>query len=288
MNKFFIVGRHSLVLGEETKKNNFSFSIGQTIFDQVAFVEVKKVKNIIFIENVLIHKTKNYQEGVSLMYKAMAKHFPDLDIVFKGINEKDLVIENVKSTKFKKLTDVYKDPTSVPWNFVPTEVEDILSKFPKNVLSHKKIIYIGVGYGKNIWALGDKKYDIDAMEFSRAAVIKANKLFNRNLVVRGDLLNFKVENKKYDVVIDIGCLHCIDKNKQSQAVETLHCLMKKDGIIVSRIFKPKDEKWLKRMPFIASEFGSNKKEILSLFKSKFKIKIRFENKYYFIIEAKKC
>lgn len=288
MNKFFIVGRHSLVLGEEIKKNNFSFSIGQTIFDQMPLAKVKKIKKILLIENVLVSRTKNFQEGMGLVYKAANKHFPDLELVLKGAHKKDLLIENKKSTKFNKVTDVYKDPISVPWNFVPTEVEDILSKFPKNLFKNKKILYIGVGYGKNIWAIKDQNYNIDAMEFSLAAVKKANKFFNKDLVVQGDLLNFDAGNKKYDIVIDIGCLHCIDKNKQGQAVEIIHNLMKKDGIIVSRIFKPKDEKWLKRMPFSVSEFGSSKKEVLSLFKNKFKVKVKFENKYYFIIEEKKC
>lgn len=287
MNKFFIAGSKCLILGQEIKNNYINFSIGQTIFNQEPFVSVKKIKKSVFVERKFFKKNKNYKEGINLVFVAVNKYFPKSKIIFAE-NIDISPTHDSNTSKYKKITDVYENPIDVPWNFVPTEIEEILSKFSSRLLKNKKILYIGAGYGKNIWAISAKKYDIEAIEFSGIAVKRANKFLGSNVVIQGDLLNFKAVSKRYDVVIDIGCLHCIDKSKQRKAVDKIYESMKVGGILVSRIFKPKDAVWLKKMPFKAKEFGLAKNDIFCLFDDKFIVKIKYENKYYFIIELKKC
>lgn len=287
MKKFFVVGKSCILLGREFENNSLKFSVGKTLFDQTNFAEIKKTGN-----DITVKKTSTNGKSSEVFYillKVIEKNFPEahlfvqkeiVDHVIKYSIERKLI-----SKKYAKLTDVYADPLLVPWNFMATEIEDILSSFDKDILKNKKILYIGAGYGKNIWALKDKKYKIDAIEFSNKAAERANKIFVKKAVMHGDLIKCGGE-EKYDVILDIGCIHSIPKSERKKAVENIYRLLKKGGILISRIFKPRGKEWLDRMPFRTGEFGLDKTEIKELLKN-FSVKNKYQNKDCIILEAKK-
>ncbi len=287
MKKFFTAGKTCILLGKEFKNNSFKFSVGKTLFDQTHFAKISKIG-----DRFLVKKTSTVEkpeEAFYILLKVIEKNFlsPRL-FIQKGITDKAIKYSIEKKLFFKKypkLTDVYTDPLLVPWNFMATEIEDILSFFDKDILKNKKIFYIGAGYGKNIWALRDKKYKIDAIEFSKKAVERADTIFGRKTITQGDLIKYK-GNDKYDVILDIGCLHSIQKSERKKAVENIYKLLKKDGVLISRIFKPREKEWLDRMPFKTNSFGLDKKETEELFKN-FSVKKKYQNKDYIILEVKK-
>jgi len=289
MKKFFIVGKYCLLLGKEIKKDSFKFTIGRTLFDQIGFVEINKVK-----DKFLVHKINNVNspiESLFLLCRALEKNFGKNKFFIQKEIIDSLLFDNTEgkttSKKYDKLTDVYEDPSVVPWNFMPTEIEDVLSFFKKNILKDKKILYIGAGYGKNIWAIKNKKYDIDTIEFSGTAAKRANKIFGRNIIIQHDLIDYNAGENKYDIVLDIGCLHSIPGDKRKKAIDNIYKLLATDGILISRTFKPRKRAWLERMPFKINDFGLDKKEMEELFKN-FSVKIKYQNKDYVILEAKKC
>jgi len=286
MKKFFVVGKNCVLLGRELKNNSFKFSVGKTLFDQINFAEIQKVGDDPIVRTVCNNGGPN--EAFYILLKVIEKNFSQAQLfIQKEIVDRVIKYSSeIKSTppKYAKLTDIYADPLSVPWNFMPTEIEDILSFFDKNILRNKKILYAGAGYGKNIWALKNEKYKIDAIEFSNKAAVRANKIFGRKAVMHGDLIKYGVKDK-YDVILDIGCLHSIPKSERKKAVENIYKLLKEDGILISRVFKPRGKEWLDRMPFKTDGFGLDKAEIKELFKS-FSVKNKYQNKDYIILEAK--
>lgn len=285
MKKFFVVGKNCVILGKESE-NSIKFTIGEILSNQTDFAEIRKIG-----DKLIIKKTGadcKYKEAIYMLLGLIEKNFPKNNLFI----QKELVDEIIKnsigreSKKYTKLTDVYANPLIVPWNFMATEVEDVLSFFNKNILKNRKTLYIGAGYGKNIWALRDKKYNIDAIEFSKTATKKANQIFGKDVVVHRDLVKYSGEKDKYDIILDIGCLHSIPKDNRKKAVENIYNLLKKDGILISRIFKPREKEWLNRMPFKTSDFGLDKTEIKELLKN-FSVKNKYQNKDYIILEAKK-
>lgn len=287
MKKFFVVGKTRVLLGRELKDNLFKFSIGKTLFNQINFAEIRRVGDNLMVKTVSNNGEPN--EAFYILLKVIEKNFSQVQLfVQKEIVDRVIKYSSeIKSTpkKYAKLTDIYADPLSVPWNFMATEIEDILSFFDKDILRNKKILYVGAGYGKNIWALEDEKYKIDAIEFSNKAVERANKIFGRKTAMQGNLIKHSGKDK-YDVILDIGCLHSIPKPQRKKAVENIHELLKKEGVLISRIFKPREKEWLKRMPFKTSNFGLKKDEIAELFRN-FSVKNKYQNKEYIILEAKK-
>lgn len=287
MKKFFVVGKNCILLGKEFR-NSLSFTIGQTLLDQVDFAEIRKMGNKLIIKKASIDC--KYTEAFYMLFKLIEKNFLKnnlfiqkefIDQIIESSIEKELTLK-----KYVRLTDIYSNPLIVPWNFMATEIEDILSFFDKNLLNNKKILYIGAGYGKNIWALKDKKFNIDAIEFSKAAVKRANKIFGKDLIVHQNLVKYSSEKDKYDIVLDVGCLHSILKDKRKKAIKNIYRLLKKDGVLISRIFKPREKEWLRRMPFKTSSFGLDKEELVELLKN-FSVKNKYQNRDYIILEAKK-
>lgn len=287
MKKFFVVGKEILLLGREFRKNNFKFSIGKNLFDQTDFAEVKKIDKYFIVKKSIINKAPS--EAFFLLFKVIEKNFSKSYFFFQKEIVDQVIEYEVKRKfilkKYPKLTDVYENPLLVPWNFMPIEVEDILSFYDKDSIKNKKILYIGAGYGKNIWALREKKYDISAIEYSNKAVKRANAIFGKKVIMSKDIIKY-IEKDKYDVILDIGCLHSISKPERKKAVENIHKLLKKDGILISRIFKSREKDWLNRMPFKTNCFGLDNEEINELFKS-FLINYKYNNKDYIIVEAKK-
>lgn len=287
MKKFFVVGKNCILLGREFKSNSLKFSVGKTLFDQTDFAEINKIGDKLTVKKTSINGKPN--EAFYILLKVIEKNFSDAHLFI----QKEIVDQVIKYgiekrsilKKYAKLTDVYSDPLMVPWNFMATEIEDVLSFFDNNILKNKKVLYVGAGYGKNIWALKDKKYKIDAIEFSNEAVKRANIIFGRKTIMHGDLIKYGGKDK-YDFILDIGCLHSIPKLERKKAVENIYKLLKKGGTLVSRIFKPREREWLDRMPFKTDGFGLNKMELKKLLKA-FSVKIKYQNKDYIILEAKK-
>lgn len=291
--KFFIVGKKVVLLGKEKEKNRILFTIGKDLFTQINFAEVIKIKNNIYIKDKIIDDNKNFIEGLPLLLKVIKNNFKKSKIFVDNCMYKlscDHASPQKIKLKYKNLIDVYNNPLNVPWNFMPTEIEDILSYFDKDVLNNKKILYIGAGYGKNIWALKDSKYDydIDAIEYSVKAVNRANVIFGDEAISHKDLLSLKGCKNKYDVVLDIGCLHCIPAKFRQKAVDIIHNVLEDKGIIISRVFKPRDKKWIRKMPFKINNFGLNSQEIQKLFSNKFIVEKKYENSNYKILEFIKC
>ena len=172
-----------------------------------------------------------------------------------------------RNIKLNSIEELYDKPHLVPWNLVPCDFDifNILNKYAKP-FTNAKILEIGSGFGKNLSYMRKSGYNAIGIEFIKSAYEKSLQLpFVDNNVICGDITNTLFNEAYFDVIIDIGCLHCLPNEKRQIALSEVSKIIKKDGIIISRCFKPKDMKWLNAYPILSESFGVDKNEFLKLF-----------------------
>lgn len=72
-------------------------------------------------------------------------------------------------------------------------------------------------------------------------------------------------------MLDIGCLHCMPTELIPDAIFQIHRVLKENGVLFSRIFKPKPQSWLDKQPFKADTFGLTEEKVINLFKELFDV-----------------
>ncbi|WP_170953361.1 class I SAM-dependent methyltransferase [Bacillus cereus] len=170
--------------------------------------------------------------------------------------------------------EVYQDLYTVPWNFVPREF-DVLDEFEKFATNKEtKILDLGCGVGKNAILLEKSYKGVYGIDISPAAIKKCKELVNKpdNFIV-GSAADIPFENSFFEFVLDIGCLHCMPTDLLGDAIVQIHRVLKDDGILFSRIFKPKPQSWLDKQPFKADKFGLTEADALNLFQDYFDVTI---------------
>jgi SAM-dependent methyltransferase len=173
------------------------------------------------------------------------------------------------SNKASDFDEVYRDPLSVPWNFVPAEVEvyaELRSSPPCRLLD------LGCGYGKNGRVLARWGHDVVALDLSHTAVRSCRRLAPRLHSAVGSVLGLPFADRAFDVVIDVGCLHCVPDHARAVGVAELARVLRPGGVLYSRIFKPRDSEWLAAQPFAADRFGLTEDAVLALFESHFQVR----------------
>jgi len=182
--------------------------------------------------------------------------------------------EKERNHKFRSIDELYKFPHLVPWNLVPREW-DVIELVDKYSHRDARILEIGSGYGKNLDLMNKHGYKhVIGLEKSYNAFKISQKVVDNNIY--GDILHSGLNEKTFDLVLDIGCLHCIE-NRVDMAVSEVSRLLKPQGLIISRYFLPKDKEWLDRYPISVERFGLCKTDIMNMFSLHFDVIECFEN-----------
>lgn len=194
-----------------------------------------------------------------------------------------LAFDGERKKKFRTIDELYGYPELVPWNLVERE-HDVIDLVCEYVDVDSKILEIGSGYGKNLLLLEDKGYkDVIGVEYSRRAFELSKRIVSNNYY--GDITNTDFDDGQFDVIVDIGCLHCVEEG--DSAIREVYRILKSNGMIISRYFLPKDKKWLDRFPVAVSSFGSKYDDLLNSFKDFNIIKSFIENECIYVIGVKK-
>ncbi|MHB0802714.1 class I SAM-dependent methyltransferase [Bacillus thuringiensis] len=170
--------------------------------------------------------------------------------------------------------EVYQDLYTVPWNFVPREF-DVLDEFKKFTMNKEiKVLDLGCGVGKNAILLEKSYTGVYGIDISSTAITKCKELVNKpeNFLV-GSATDIPFEDCFFEFVLDIGCLHCMPTELLGDAIVQIHRVLKDDGVLFSRIFKPKPQSWLDKQPFKADTFGLTEEDVVNLFQNYFDVTI---------------
>lgn len=165
--------------------------------------------------------------------------------------------------------EVYEDPLSIPWNFVPAETsayEPLLDDAPREVLE------IGCGHGKNVRILAGAGHAVTGIELADLAIRRCRR--HLDYVARfatADAASLPFAAASFDIVVDVGCMHCMPDSARRAAVLEAQRVLRPDGVLYSRIFKPRPSAWVAAQPFRAQRFGMTDAEVAALFDGHFEV-----------------
>lgn len=171
------------------------------------------------------------------------------------------------TNKHQMFTERY-DTNETPWdtNITPPEIVDILTKLPAG-----KALDLGCGTGTNVKTLLEAGWQADGVDFVQKAIDTAHE----------KLANFPAENfnvfchdvtkldeldglrPPYDLLVDIGCGHGIDKAKNKKYAHDLAGLVRTGGTFMLYIHQPRED--------IDSDMGWTPDDVRRLFIPAFKI-----------------
>jgi len=99
----------------------------------------------------------------------------------------------------------------------------------------KRILDIGCGFGKNSLYLKEKDYLVHGIDISDYAIKNLLKGLDKKNFSAGDFLKWNT-NSRFDAVLDIGCLHTIDKDTMRVYIKKVASLLKRGGKFILRCF----------------------------------------------------
>ncbi|MGH7119471.1 MAG: methyltransferase domain-containing protein [Acetobacteraceae bacterium] len=166
------------------------------------------------------------------------------------------------------LDEVYRDPFTVPWNFVPRELDcmqpilEAASPSPADFA----VLDLGFGFGKNATFLESRGFAVSGIEISQTATRRVREFVKHpGRFHNASAASMPFADESFDAVLDVGCLHCMPAEQRSAAISEMHRVLRPGGLVSSRIFRPCDRAWVARQPFLADSFGLSDADAAALF-----------------------
>lgn len=182
--------------------------------------------------------------------------------------------------KKDSMEEVYQDPFCVPWNFVPRE-QEVLDALLQNIRAQHsskqrsaRVLDLGCGFGKNSTFLEAVGLDVYGLDVSTTAITRCQGLVaHPERYKAGNAVSLPWADRYFDFVLDVGCLHCMPPTDRPLALREIHRVLRPQGLLVSRMFKPRPRKWITEQPFYTEEFGIELQEVREMTEGYFEIKI---------------
>lgn len=168
--------------------------------------------------------------------------------------------------KAGKSFESYAHILDVHWNFVPAEVlayEPLLSE------PSLRILDLGSGVGKNARVLARHGHDVTAVDAASWAVQRSRLFVPEVRALVASAANLPFALSTFDVVLDVGCLHCMPATERPAAVREMIRVLAPGGRLFSRVFRPRSSDWVDRQPFAAERFGLTEAEVRYLLEPEF-------------------
>lgn len=147
--------------------------------------------------------------------------------------------------KKQMFTDRYKTQET-PWdtNITPPEIVDIIAELPAG-----NALDLGCGTGTNVKILLEHGWQADGVDFVQQAIDSAKaklKDFPQEqfTVFCYDVTQLdRLEGLRapYDLVIDIGCGHGLDKDKNEKYAKDIARLLKPEGVFMLYASQPRED-----------------------------------------------
>lgn len=196
------------------------------------------------------------------------------------------------TAKVSSMEEVYQDPFTVPWNFVPREIDLIhhLQEETQEPALPTSVLDLGCGFGKNSTFLEEQGFKVFGVDISASAVARCRRLVThpeRFLVASASLLPWPAGSLQ--TVLDVGCLHCLQPADRNRAIDELVRVLAADGLVFSRIFKPRSPEWVRAQPFAADSFGIDPSEVIAMFADRLHAEVIAETEAALYVRAvKEC
>ncbi len=191
-----------------------------------------------------------------------------------------------KWDKFDSTDELYADPVKVPWNVEPRPRELLESLSAEASGPRNRVVDMGCGFGPNATALEERGLHVSGFDVSRNAIERCRRIVkypDRFHVASAERLPF--DDGAFDFALDIGCLHCLRPDLQEPALAEIARVLRAGGVLMSRVFKPRDRTWLDRQPLRLSAAGMDASALQGLLRPHFDISHLREGENVHIVRA---
>ncbi|MEK6892809.1 MAG: class I SAM-dependent methyltransferase [Nanoarchaeota archaeon] len=149
-----------------------------------------------------------------------------------------------------------------------------------NLLKSKRVLELGVGNGKTLWAiLKQKPREIVAIDSSKEAIKQCERIFagGRVLFKKSNILHLPFGEGEFDIIICYYILNNLTEKERISAIREICRVLKKKGLVIFEDFAAGDfrniHKKEKKKNGLYRHFFTGK-EIAHLFKDFLKIKLK--------------
>jgi cyclopropane fatty-acyl-phospholipid synthase-like methyltransferase len=137
------------------------------------------------------------------------------------------------------------------WPWFSKELDlDVITFLKANSTDSGKILDLGTCSGAQAIALANMGYDVVGTDVSHTALSKAisitktlTKDIKLNFII-DDILNTKLVEEQFDLILDRGCFHSICCISTKKYIENLNTLLKPNGKIILKTMSLKENRFI--------------------------------------------
>lgn len=149
--------------------------------------------------------------------------------------------------------------SQLPW-YTPALDSDIARAIDARVARGARILDLGTGPATQAIALAKRGYEVVGTDIAAAAVVKAKHAATRE----GVRIDFRVDNILestlptgfVDAIVDRGMFHVLPPEERSRYVETVHRILRPNGLLILKAFSDKETRQGGPYHFSPADLGS--------------------------------
>lgn len=126
--------------------------------------------------------------------------------------------------------------------FVPWPDHSLVSYFERGLVRRGRVLELGCGNGRNAVFLARQGCEVDAVDFSAAAISWAEEQARDAGVsinfICGSVFETRVPQSGYDLVYDCGCFHHVPPHRRPDYLSLVDAAVKPDGRLGLVCFRP--------------------------------------------------
>lgn len=97
----------------------------------------------------------------------------------------------------------------------------------------KKVLILGIGYGRNAKIFKDSGMNVSGIEISKTAIELARKHFGNDLIIyHGSVEEMPFDTEKYDGIYAYALIHFLDKEERAKLLQDCHDQLAENGFMV--------------------------------------------------------
>lgn len=152
---------------------------------------------------------------------------------------------------------------ATPWEQLPLAA-DLLSLVPLPGAEPVRVLDVGCGTGRNTRVLADLGVRVSGMDISATAVERARQSGDGRVdYVVGSATAIPWPDRSFDVVVDIGCLHCLPEHHVPAYASEVRRVLRADGRFLCRAFKPRSLDVVHAQPVATDRMGYEPAELIA-------------------------
>ncbi|MCA9728887.1 MAG: class I SAM-dependent methyltransferase, partial [Candidatus Eisenbacteria bacterium] len=166
--------------------------------------------------------------------------------------------------RFRDYDDAYAHGAA-PWDELPTAI-DLIGLLPARMPGVHRHLDLGCGSGRNLElleSLGLESWGIDLSPTALRTLRSRSREPRRYLTASA--LELPFDSGAFDLVTDIGCLHCLPESLWSGYAREVTRVLSSDGTFWCRAFKPRGRDLLDAQPVALDALGFHPEAIAAAF-----------------------